>query len=107
MKYLVMAEPGERVVPPDMAHTLLDAAADWIRDRLEDEHVECVFFFPTGGGFAVANAESHEELQKLLVSYPLYPFMKWDLKMLIDWQRGFEINKEFYSKMRELAIPAS
>jgi len=87
MKYLVMATPQPIPIPPE----LFQPARDWIGERIGDQRFECVYLFPGGGGVAIRNAESHEELYDELLAYPLYGFFDWAVEPLVDWEHGFSI----------------
>ncbi len=89
MKYLVTALPGITPVPPEQAAELYQAASEWIQAGLADGRFDCVYVFADGGGISIGNAESHEEVFGTLVSYPLYPFFRWEVKPLCDWSDTF------------------
>jgi hypothetical protein len=85
MKYFVMATPLPIPIPPE----LFQEARDWIGERIDDQRFDCVYMFLGGGGVAIRNAESHEEVYDELVAYPLYGFFDWSVEPLVDWEHGF------------------
>jgi hypothetical protein len=87
MKYLVMATPLPIPIPPE----LFQAARDWTAGRMEDRRFDCFYIFLGGGGVAIGNAASHEEVYEELLDYPLYGFFEWAIEPLIGWEQGFEI----------------
>lgn len=89
MKYFIMATPLPIPMPPDQAAELYRATRDWIAERIDDRRFDCVHMFMGGGGVAIRNAESHEEVYNELLAYPLYRFFDWSVEPLVDWEHGF------------------
>ena len=89
MKYLATAMPGPTPVPPERALDLYKAAGEWIRASLEAGRLDCMYTFAEGGGMGIGNAQSHEEVYEMLISYPMYGFFRWEVKPLCDWDRVF------------------
>jgi hypothetical protein len=85
MKFLVLAHPGTVQLPPDQGLPLYQAAKEWINERLESGKLECHYTFPQGGGIAISNVDSHEELADEIQSYPLFPFFEFKVQALCDW----------------------
>ena len=85
MKYLVMATPLPIPIPPER----FQQARDWIGERINDQRFDCVYMFIGGGGVAISNAESHEQVYDELLAYPLYGFFDWSVEPLADWQHSF------------------
>jgi hypothetical protein len=61
--------------------------------------MECHYNFFGGGGFAISNADSHEEILGNLLSYPLYPFFVWEVVPLLDWEESIGKYIEFYQRI--------
>ena len=89
MKYLVTALPGTTPIPPEQLADLYRAATAWIEAGLEEGRFECVYVFADAGGIAIGNADSHEAVFDTLLTYPLYPFFRWEVKPLCDWRHVF------------------
>jgi hypothetical protein len=87
MKYYVSPSPGPMPPAPEM----LDAAMEWIEGKLEDGTFDCVYGFIEGGGFSVANVDSHMEVLELMADYPLYGFMTWEVRPLFAFKEGIDI----------------
>ena len=87
MKYLVMATPLPIPIPPE----LFVEARDWIGERIGDGRFDCVYMFLGGGGVAIRNAESHEEVYEELLAYALYGFFEWSIAPLVGWEHGFAV----------------
>jgi len=82
-----MATPLPIPIPPE----LFQVARDWTAERMEGRAFDCVYMFLGGGGVAIRNAASHEEVFQELLSYPLYGFFEWSVEPLVGWEQGYEI----------------
>lgn len=94
MKYYVSPTPGPMPPPPE----LFEAGMTWIDGKLEDGTFDCVYGFIDGGGFSVANVDSHKEVLELMADYPLYGFMSWEVKPLFAFREGTDV---VMAKLRE------
>ena len=56
-------------------------------------------FSELGGGFAITNADSHEEVTDSLLEYPLYPFFNWEVKPLSDWSHSYDKLAELFQRI--------
>lgn len=99
MKYLTIGKPGTMPIPPDQGAVLLQAGKDWIKAKLADGTLDCVYNFFGGGGIAIGNAESHEDVLRDLLEYPLYPFFTWEVKPLLDMDGSLNQYIEFYKRL--------
>lgn len=74
MKYLVTVKRRDSVsLPPEAISGILSAQRDWIRDRVADGTFDLAYGFPQGGGgIAIVNADSGEELSEILASTPVF-----------------------------------
>jgi muconolactone delta-isomerase len=91
MKYLVT---GRQVIPAT-EHSAqigyLRRAKDWIKARTADGTLEAVYSFPSGGGFFIINADSHESLMRRLVNMPLRPFSEFEVQPILDFTSAADI----------------
>ena len=99
MKYLVSVQPGTTPIPPEQAVGLYQAAKEWINAQLADGRLDCCYVFADAGGFAISNADSHEEVFDNLLAYPLYPFFDWEVKALCDWSHSYDKIIELYQRL--------
>ena len=90
MKYLLTCRPIEEAAPPREAVAKIRASMEWIEARLADGSMESTYLFPERGGIAIMNADSHDDLMKLLLDYPALTLYQWDIRPLADWRTGFE-----------------
>lgn len=99
MKYLVIANPRPIPIPPEQAIGLYQAASAWTDERLKNGKLEVNYGYPGGGGIAIANVNSPEELFDELLSYPLYGLFDWKIKVLVDLKHAFNSVIEYDKKM--------
>ena len=86
MKYFVSATPGPMPPTPDQ----FDAAMTWLEGKVDDGTFDCVFGFLEGGGFSVANVDSHGEVLDLMADYPLFGLVTWEVRPLLEFGEGTE-----------------
>ncbi|HEX9091631.1 MAG TPA: hypothetical protein VF831_09090 [Anaerolineales bacterium] len=99
MKYLVIANPRPIQLPPEQAVSLYQAVIAWTDERLKNGKLEVTYGYPGGGGIAIANVNSQEELFDELLTYPLYGLFDWKIKVLVDLKHAFNSVIEYYKKM--------
>lgn len=85
MKYLVTLRRREVPVPPETLAGMLLAQRDWLQEHLADGTFDVAYTFAqAGGGIAIVNADSGEELNQLLTSAPLFGTANIELQPLAD-----------------------
>jgi muconolactone delta-isomerase len=84
MKFLIMVTPAQVPLPPGIVADLLAAQKDWLNERIADGKIESVYGIAGGGGFGVANVDSHEELHEMLVGSPGFPISEFEVKAIGD-----------------------
>jgi hypothetical protein len=84
MKFLVTVTPRQVPIPPGMAADMLEAQGSWLKERVDDGTIECLYGTVGGGGFGVANVDSHEQMHALLVGSPGYALADYDVKAIGD-----------------------
>jgi hypothetical protein len=89
MKFLIMVLPIRLPVPPEQGAEPYGAAREWIGERLGDGRMDCAYVFADGGGLAIGNAETHEQVFDELMSYSLCPFFRREVKPLCDLEHTF------------------
>lgn len=102
MKYLVIAKPGQTPIPMEQGVQLLKAAKGWMQGVVADGSVESNYNFFGGGGFAVSNADSHEQLLARLLEYPLYAFFTWEVQPILEFDESLEGYIAFYEKITSM-----
>ena len=99
MKYLITAIPGPTQMPSEHGVALLQAGLAWIKSKLADGSLDCTYNYFGGGGIAIGNADSHEQILADLLEYPLYPFFEWDVTPLLDLDTTLEQYVGFYQRI--------
>ena len=84
MKYLISATPGPMPPTPEQ----FDAAMEWLEGKDDDGTFDCIFGYLEGGGFSVANVDSHREALDLMADYPLFGLVTWEVRPVLDFQEG-------------------
>ncbi|NUR77942.1 MAG: hypothetical protein HOQ28_16850 [Thermoleophilia bacterium] len=86
MKYLVITRRRDGVpIPPDVVAGMLLAQRDWIQDNLADGTFDAAYTFAQGGGgVAIVNAESGEDLHRLATGAPLFGLSNMEVQPLAD-----------------------
>jgi len=91
MKFLLIGnQVGEAASHEDQL-SYLELSKQWVNARLADGTLESAYSFPAGGGFFIANADSHESLMKIMVDFPLSPLSDFEVHAISDFNRSTEI----------------
>jgi muconolactone delta-isomerase len=100
MKHLVIGTRNLVPMEPATAVGLYQAAKQWTNAQLADGRLDCQYnFVDLGGGCAIVNADSHEEVLERLLDYPLFAFFDWEVKPLADWSHAHDKLIEFFQKL--------
>jgi hypothetical protein len=86
MKYFVSATPGPMPPTPEQ----FDAAITWLEGKVDDGTFDCVFGYLEGGGFGVANVDSHSDALSLMADYPLFGLVTWEVHPLLEFKEGID-----------------
>ena len=89
MKFLIVGKPGGSPLPPEKALEANRAAHAHGKKLLEGGTHDCAYAFFGGGGLAITNADSADEVFKILMSYPMYSQFIWEVTPLLDWDKTF------------------
>ncbi len=90
MKFLVFARPRPVANLPENA-VIFQQTIDWINAGLADGTLDCAYNLPAGGGVAIINSDSHETLTEVLSSYPLQPWVGYEVYPLSDVRHVFDL----------------
>jgi len=100
MKYFVLAKRNTVPLPIEQAAGMYQAAKQWVKAQLANGRFDGHYIFSElGGGFAITNADSHEEVTDSLLEYPLYPFFNWEVKPLSDWSHSYDKLAELFQRI--------
>ncbi len=86
MKYFIAARPGPMPPSPEQ----FDASIDWLDAKVQDGTFDCIFGFLEGGGFSVANVDSHREALELMAEYPLFGLVTWEVRPVLEFKEGID-----------------
>lgn len=89
MKYFVSATPGPMPPTPEQ----FDQAIAWLEEKVDDGTFDCIFGFLEGGGFSVANVDSHREVLELMADFPLFGLSTWEVRPLLEFKEGLETTR--------------
>jgi hypothetical protein len=86
MKALVIGRP-KFAIGPEIAPMITQGALAWY-DRYKDSFAEFGTFLG-GGGFALVEVDSAEELNKIIVEMPFAPFSDITAELYVEGDKGF------------------
>ncbi len=94
MKFLILMKPLPGAPGPENPVASYRTGKEWINARLADGSVDCAYNVIGSkqgiGGVAIANADSHEALTELVLSFPQYPFFDLEILPLSDLDHFLE-----------------
>lgn len=102
MKYLITAKPGLTPIPIEQGAQLLQASKVWMQEKINDGTIDFVYNLFGGGGIALSNADSNEEVLANLLEYPLYAFFTWEVNPLLDFDVSLDQFVAFYENMASM-----
>lgn len=90
MRFLIISK-AKILPPPEMTPTLVNAVGEWAKKYKANGKLEQAWGFAgLQGGGGIANVNSLEDLDELMVNFPTAPFSDTNIYGLID----FEISEE-------------
>jgi len=102
MKFLILTKPLPGAPKQENPVAVSRAGKEWINARLADGSVDCAYNVIGSkqgiGAVAIANADSHEALAELVLSFPAYPFFDLEILPLSDLNRFLEMVIEITQK---------
>ena len=96
MNVLVVATPRDPI-PPDMIGPMVDGALAWY-ERYKDRF-QAFGNFAGGGGFAVADVDSTETLQQMILDMPFSFVSELTIRPFIPGDTGFQMLKDALANM--------
>ena len=91
MKYLVIGSQVTMATEHKAQADFLERTKEWVSAKLADGTLECAYSFPSGGGFFIFNADSHEDLMRLLVDFPLRPLSELEVHAICDFSQATDM----------------
>jgi hypothetical protein len=86
MKYFVSGTPGAMPPTPEQ----FDASITWLEGKVDDGTFDCIYGYLEGGGFGVANVDSHADALSLMADYPLFGLVTWEVHPLLEFGEGLD-----------------
>ena len=93
MKYLVTISNfcARKPLLPKGEAAFIEGAKNWAEERHADGTVDCSYYFlDSDNGFAIMNADSHEELYQILQTSVFHQQVTWEAKPIIDAFRAVD-----------------
>lgn len=91
MKYLVIGNQVIMASEHRGQSAFLKKANKWIEEMTEKGVIDCAYSFPSGGGFFIFNANSHEHLMEILIEFPLRPLSEFEVHAIADFTTSNDI----------------
>ena len=94
MRYLVVTTLRFSL-PPEMAMGLFDALSKWAKRYKEAGKFEQIWSFAgLQGGGGILNVDSLDELDQIMIEFPLGPFSKVEMHGLVDLDESLDRTKK-------------
>jgi muconolactone delta-isomerase len=92
MKYLVTAQRNTLQAPsPEEWLGILKATREYLTAHLENGTFECIYIFADAtSGFAVINADSHEDVTDVITAHPQYGYLDWEIAPACDTLKSYD-----------------
>jgi hypothetical protein len=91
MKFLILGKPRAGAHPVEDRAAANKAAKAMLEKLLEDGTLDCSYQLVGGGGVAIGNADTAEDLLRVLWSYPLFSQFEWHVEPLVESVKVFEL----------------
>ena len=91
MKYLVIGNQTMAGSQHKAQVDFLTMTKKWVDKKMADGTVEAAYSFPAGGAFFILNADSHEDLMKLLIDFPLRPLSEFEIHAAVDFNTATQM----------------
>ena len=98
MKYLVTVSNFSlrKPLPVNEEAEFIEKAKNWGEERRADGTVDCSYYFlDSDNGFAIMNADSHEELYQILQTSEFHQQVTWEARPIIDAFQTVDIDLEY------------
>jgi muconolactone delta-isomerase len=99
-RFVAISRMREVPMPPEVMKTAVPAVFPWqkqlqAKGKLEASHT----FGDQAGGCLILNVASHEELQRVLMSHPLFPFITFEVHPVVPLEETEKAVKEMVSRL--------
>lgn len=107
MKWLMLAARRQYIqVPLSQMGAVLSAQREWLKDGLADGTLD-VAYGSTRGQVSIVNADTAEEIHRIMTAQPIFPIADIDLRPLVDVDAAHaDVIREFNRSAAEAPIGA-
>jgi len=91
VKYLVIGNQVIAAAEHKAQADFLRRTKAWVKDKLADGTLDCAYSFPSGGGFFIFNADSHEDLMQQLIDLPIRPLSEFEIHPICDFNQATDM----------------
>ncbi|PPD58946.1 DUF3303 family protein [Dehalogenimonas etheniformans] len=85
MKFMVHGQQTSTTAEHRSQLNYLESCKEWVQQLSESKKLDGAYSFTDGGGLFIIDAASHEELTKILLSFPLSHISKFTIQPLADF----------------------
>ncbi|HEY3375581.1 MAG TPA: muconolactone Delta-isomerase family protein [Candidatus Aquicultor sp.] len=104
MKFLVIDRGGTIDLSPTEAQTLFDGTGAWVRRMMDAGKIEVAYALSGQMSTAmICNVGLHEELDDLLLEYPLSNYALFEIYPLSDALHSFAKASQTFAARRQMA----
>ena len=90
MRFLIVTKSNSPI-PPEMALPLFEATSAWAQQHTASGKMEQTWSFAgLAGGGGILNVASPEELDEIMISFPLSPFSTTEVYSLVDLEPSLQ-----------------
>jgi hypothetical protein len=89
-KYLVLMAPGPALPAPTQVSQAAESAKSWVAEQKQNGRLDVAYTYPQGGGCAIFNVGSSEELQELLARNPGHAYVQYTVYPLVEFDEGID-----------------
>ena len=99
MKFLVLSKPIPGLPMPEDPVAFFKESTAYLDALLSDGTADCVYLTPDGGGMAVMNVASHEELWEKVDAFPGTRYLKHTFYPLLSHSHYYRTLESRFGKM--------
>jgi muconolactone delta-isomerase len=91
MKFLVLTKNRREVQRPEDRQRTHEISEKYLQKKVSDGSIEAHYNMAPDGGVAIVNAQSHEALHKMLMEYPGFDFIDFEVHPLLEAETAHRI----------------
>ncbi len=99
-KFVAISRLREVPMPPEVMKNAVPAVPPWQKQLQAEGKLEASYTFSDRpGGCLILNMASHEELQKVLWSHPLFPFIGFEVHPVVPLEETEKTIKKMVKRL--------